>query len=264
MLAEEATRAKGASFTLISTDKAVKPTTVLGASKRLAERICQAMNIEQQITKFSMVRFGNVLGSSGSVVPLFQKQFAEGGPITLTHPDVIRYFMTVTEAVQLVIQASAMAKGGEVFVLDMGVPVKIKDLAFKLVQLSGLRPYLEGNAGQSEGDIAIRVTGLRPGEKMYEELSYGNNLIGTKHPRIMKVHETSMTPQMMRALTSNLEKIILNHDHDNLIKCLTEYADYTPTDVQIHERNIMPRHRLQSKQNRHKVVVPLVTNSSRD
>ena len=156
VLAGEAVSAGVASFTLVSTDKAVNPTNIMGASKRLAERVCQMMNHHQKNTRFSMVRFGNVLGSSGSVVPLFKKQIAAGGPLTLTHPDVTRYFMTIGEAVQLVIQASSLANGNEVFVLDMGRPVKIKDLAFKMAQLSGLKPYLEGegDADEDEGDIA--------------------------------------------------------------------------------------------------------------
>jgi len=232
VLAEEAVRTRVPSFTLISTDKAVNPTNVMGASKRLAERICQAMNAEQKVTRFSMVRFGNVLGSSGSVVPLFQRQIAAGGPITLTHADVVRYFMTIGEAVQLVIQASALARGGEVFVLDMGVPVKIKDLAFKMVQLSGLRPYLEEGAQQGEGDIAIRITGLRPGEKMYEELSYGKGLVGTKHPRIMTVREAAMPVREMRALIQHLERLIEARDIKALFTCLAKDADYTAGESQ--------------------------------
>ena len=227
VLAEEAVRAKVNSFTLVSTDKAVNPTNVMGASKRLAERLCQAMNTEQKVTRFSIVRFGNVLGSSGSVVPLFKKQIETGGPITLTHPDIIRYFMTIAEAVQLVIQASAMAtKGGEVFVLDMGDPIKIKDLAFKMIQLSGLRPYLETDAAECEGDIAIRIIGLRPGEKMYEELSYGDNLLGTIHPRIMTVKEAVMTPHDFRLFMNYLETLIKTRDLKSLIKYLTKFADY--------------------------------------
>lgn len=232
VLADEAVNASVPSFTLISTDKAVNPTNIMGASKRLAERICQAKNFEQQMTRFSMVRFGNVLGSSGSVVPLFQKQIATGGPITLTHPDVIRYFMTIDEAVQLVIQANAMAKGGEVFVLDMGTPVRIKDLAFKMVQLSGMRPYIEGDVLGDDGDIAIRITGLRPGEKMYEELSYGDNLIGTKHPRIMTAHEIAMTKQEIVALIEHLEMLIATQDRDGLVECLARDAGYTASNVQ--------------------------------
>lgn len=175
-------------FVLISTDKAVRPTNVMGATKRFAELILQALADanKQTGTCFSMVRFGNVLGSSGSVVPLFREQIRVGGPITLTHAEVTRYFMTIPEAAQLVIQAGAMAKGGEVFVLDMGEPVKIYDLARRMVQLSGLSVQDDQNP---QGDIEIVVTGLRPGEKLYEELLIGENPISTTHPRIMMARE---------------------------------------------------------------------------
>ena len=177
-------------FILISTDKAVRPTNVMGASKRVAELVLQAIAegavIGGHATKFSMVRFGNVLGSSGSVAPLFSAQIKEGGPITLTHPEVTRYFMTIPEAAQLVIQSSAMATGGDVFVLDMGQPVRIYDLAVKMVYLSGLMVKDELN---SHGDIEIEVTGLRSGEKLYEELLIGDNPQPTDHPKIMKAHE---------------------------------------------------------------------------
>lgn len=173
-------------FVLISTDKAVRPTNVMGASKRLAEMALQALAANYKGTKFSMVRFGNVLGSSGSVVPRFRQQIRDGGPITLTHPEVTRYFMTIPEAAQLVIQAGAMAKGGDVFVLDMGQPVKIIDLARRMVELSGLTVKDEQHP---EGHIEIAVTGLRPGEKLYEELLIGDSPKPTVHPRIMKAHE---------------------------------------------------------------------------
>ncbi len=173
-------------FVLVSTDKAVRPTNVMGASKRLAEMVLQAYAQQAADTCFTMVRFGNVLGSSGSVVPLFRRQIAEGGPITLTHPDVTRYFMTIPEAAQLVLQAGAMAVGGDVFVLDMGQPIKIIDLARRMVQLSGLTLC---DPEHPDGDIAIAVTGLRPGEKLYEELLIGDNPKPTGHPRIMKAHE---------------------------------------------------------------------------
>ena len=176
-------------FVLISTDKAVRPTNVMGTSKRLAEMVLQAQAAVMQgqgKTHFSMVRFGNVLGSSGSVVPLFRKQIKDGGPITLTDERITRYFMTIPEAAQLVIQAGAMATGGDVFVLDMGEPVKIIDLAKRMVELSGLALLDDANPN---GDIAITVTGLRPGEKLYEELLIGDNPLPTSHPRIMKAHE---------------------------------------------------------------------------
>jgi FlaA1/EpsC-like NDP-sugar epimerase len=173
-------------FVLISTDKAVRPTNIMGATKRMAELVLQALAAEGGQTCFTMVRFGNVLDSSGSVVPLFRRQLAAGGPLTVTHPDVTRYFMTIPEAAQLVLQAGAMAEGGDVFVLDMGEPVKIMDLAQRMVQLSGLTVR---NEQHPAGDIEIAVTGLRPGEKLYEELLIGDNPEPTVHPRIMKAHE---------------------------------------------------------------------------
>ena len=177
-------------FVLISTDKAVRPTNIMGASKRLAEMVLQALAaaapLQGWTTHFGMVRFGNVLGSSGSVVPLFRKQIKDGGPVTLTHADITRYFMTIPEAAQLVIQAGAMANGGDVFVLDMGEPVRIIDLARHMVELSGLSVLDEANP---HGDIAIQITALRPGEKLYEELLIGDNPLPTSHPRIMKAHE---------------------------------------------------------------------------
>ncbi len=174
-------------FVLISTDKAVRPTNVMGASKRMAELYCQGLASTQPKTQISLVRFGNVLGSSGSVVPLFKKQIAQGGPITVTHPDVTRYFMTIPEAAQLVIQAGAMGTGGDVFLLDMGEPVKIADLARQMIRLSGLREF-DRQTGQ--GDIAIEYTGLRPGEKLYEELLIDQeNIETTPHQRILKSYE---------------------------------------------------------------------------
>ena len=175
-----------ARFVLVSTDKAVRPTNIMGASKRMAELVLQAMAAEAGPTCFSMVRFGNVLGSSGSVVPLFRRQLAAGGPLTVTHADVTRYFMTIPEAAQLVLQAGAMAGGGEVFVLDMGEPVRILDLARRMVELSGLTVR---DPEHPRGDIEIAITGLRPGEKLYEELLIGDNPTPTGHPRIMKAHE---------------------------------------------------------------------------
>lgn len=187
--AEAAVRNGVRNFVLISTDKAVRPTNIMGATKRLAEMVLQALadqHASTQRTCFSMVRFGNVLGSSGSVVPLFRQQIRNGGPITLTHSEITRYFMTIPEAAQLVIQAGAMGTGGDVFVLDMGQPVKIIDLARRMVELSGLTVKDEDSQG---GDIEITVTGLRPGEKLYEELLIGDNPKPTQHARIMKAHE---------------------------------------------------------------------------
>ncbi|RYG10828.1 MAG: polysaccharide biosynthesis protein [Burkholderiales bacterium] len=173
-------------FVLVSTDKAVRPTNIMGASKRVAEMALQGLAQQKSGTRFSMVRFGNVLGSSGSVVPLFRKQIEAGGPITLTHAAITRYFMTIPEAAQLVIQAGAMAQGGDVFVLDMGEPFRIIDLARRLVELSGRTVR---DAAMPDGDIAFHITGLRPGEKLYEELLIGNNAMPTLHPRVMKAHE---------------------------------------------------------------------------
>ena len=181
---------KGVSdFVLISTDKAVRPTNIMGASKRLAELCLQSLfahHAKIGKTRLSMVRFGNVLGSSGSVIPRFRQQIREGGPITLTHPEVSRYFMTIPEAAQLVIQAGAMAKGGEVFVLDMGEPIKIGELARRMVELSGLSLCDKKNPG---GDIEIAITGLRPGEKLYEELLLGDNPQSTSHPKIQRAQD---------------------------------------------------------------------------
>jgi FlaA1/EpsC-like NDP-sugar epimerase len=187
-MARAAIEAGVANFVLVSTDKAVRPTNVMGASKRMAELVLQALSEFQQGagTRFSMVRFGNVLGSSGSVVPLFRSQLASGGPLTVTHPEVTRYFMTIPEAAQLVLHAGAMAGGGEVFVLDMGQPVRIMELARRMVELSGLRVRDEAHP---QGDIEITITGLRPGEKLYEELLIGDDPSRTEHPRIMKAHE---------------------------------------------------------------------------
>ena len=185
-LAKIACKHNVADFVLISTDKAVRPTNIMGASKRLAELILQSFALDSPTPRFSMVRFGNVLGSSGSVVPLFRQQIKQGGPVTVTHSDITRYFMTIPEAAQLVIQAGTMAKGGEVFVLDMGEPVRIIELARTMIELSGLSVRDDANP---EGDIAVEVTGLRDGEKLYEELLIGDNPEATEHVRIMKANE---------------------------------------------------------------------------
>jgi len=189
VLARAAARSGVASFTLISTDKAVRPTNVMGASKRAAELVIQALAQEQGSTRFSMVRFGNVLGSSGSVVPLFRQQIAQGGPITLTHPEIIRYFMTISEAAQLVLQASVMARGGDLFLLDMGEPVLILNLAKQMVRLSGLSVR---DVHHPNGDIEIICTGLRPGEKLYEELLINGESEPTAHPLIYRATECSI------------------------------------------------------------------------
>lgn len=215
-------------FVLISTDKAVRPTNVMGASKRLAEMALQALAASTTGTRFSMVRFGNVLGSSGSVVPKFRQQIREGGPITLTHPEVTRYFMTIPEAAQLVIQAGAMAKGGDVFVLDMGQPVKIIDLARRMVELSGLTVKDEQHP---DGDIAIEISGLRPGEKLYEELLIGDNPKPTQHPRIMKAHEDFIPWAEFEPKLSALE-LALNVNDVGVIRLMLQQlvAGYSPSD----------------------------------
>ena len=200
--ARAAIQAKVHTFVLISTDKAVRPTNIMGASKRLAELVCQGLSMTTAHTCISMVRFGNVLGSSGSVVPVFTKQIEQGRPITVTHPDVTRYFMTIPEAANLVIQAGAMAKGGEVFVLDMGEPVKIVDLARRMIHLSGHRAKTTDNPN---GDIEIIFTGLRPGEKLYEELIIGeDNIENTDHPLIMQAMEHSFPFDELESLLSEL------------------------------------------------------------
>jgi len=216
-----AARACGAShFVLVSTDKAVRPTNVMGATKRMAELVLQSLANQpsEAQTTFCMVRFGNVLGSSGSVVPLFRQQLAHGGPLTVTHADVTRYFMTIPEAAQLVLQAGAMATGGDVFVLDMGEPVKILDLAQRMVELSGLRVR---NAAQPDGDIEIVVTGLRPGEKLYEELLIGDNPTPTAHPRIMKAHEDCLSWEQLTAQLSTLKTAAADGDVDAMKAVLT-------------------------------------------
>ena len=222
----QAARAAGVRrFVLISTDKAVRPTNVMGATKRMAELVLQALAAQAQVVPadphpsepgelpsicFSMVRFGNVLGSSGSVVPLFRQQLAHGGPITLTHPDVTRYFMTIPEAVQLVLQAGTMCQGGDVFVLDMGEPVKIFDLAVRMVHLSGLSVR---DSTRPDGDIEISVTGLRPGEKLYEELLIGDNPEPTAHPRILRAREAMLPWDALQAHLDRLHAAARSDDH---------------------------------------------------
>ncbi|WP_345293203.1 nucleoside-diphosphate sugar epimerase/dehydratase [Kangiella marina] len=217
------------SFVLISTDKAVRPTNVMGATKRFSELVCQSIATNNAKTCFSMVRFGNVLGSSGSVIPAFKNQIRNGGPVTVTHPDIIRYFMTIPEAAQLVIQAGAMAKGGDVFVLDMGEQVKIVELAKKLITLMGLEPK---SAENPHGDIEIVYSGLRPGEKLFEELLIGNNVEGTAHPRIMTANEEFLLWNEMSAIIEKLEACCLIDDIQGIRDILLEApADYNPNAV---------------------------------
>ncbi|MDQ9170121.1 nucleoside-diphosphate sugar epimerase/dehydratase [Oxalobacteraceae bacterium R-40] len=212
-------------FVLISTDKAVRPTNVMGSSKRLAELILQAFARQGSKTRFCMVRFGNVLGSSGSVVPLFRKQIMAGGPITLTHPEITRYFMTIPEAAQLVLQAGAMGEGGDVFVLDMGEPVKIFDLAKRMVHLSGLG--LKSDA-MPNGTIEIKHIGLRPGEKLYEELLISENVEGTAHPLIMRAQEGELPMSILKNFLDKLEDACNQFDQEEIRRLLlltvTEYA----------------------------------------
>jgi FlaA1/EpsC-like NDP-sugar epimerase len=227
-LAQAAKKHHTTNFVLISTDKAVRPTNVMGATKRFAELVLQALaNEENSGTCFSMVRFGNVLGSSGSVVPLFREQIRAGGPVTLTHAEVTRYFMTIPEAAQLVIQAGAMAKGGEVFVLDMGQPVKIYDLAKRMVELSGLSVK---NPETGAGDIEIVVTGLRPGEKLYEELLIGENPTSTTHPRIMMAREDFLPWEALRAELALLQEGLSKDDFQVLVGQLQRLVNgYQPS-----------------------------------
>jgi len=213
-------------FVLVSTDKAVRPTNVMGASKRLAELVLQAINTRGDNTIFTMVRFGNVLGSSGSVVPLFREQIKSGGPVTVTHKDIIRYFMTIPEASQLVIQAGAMGKGGDVFVLDMGEQVKISELAERMIHLMGLSVK---NSANPQGDIEIQYSGLRPGEKLYEELLVGENVIGTNHSKIMTANEEFLPwVDMQRALIL-LNELCEEMDCEGIVQLLLKMpTGYNP------------------------------------
>lgn len=225
-VAQAAMAARVKNFVLISTDKAVRPTNVMGATKRLAELILQACSRRQQHTRFCMVRFGNVLGSSGSVVPLFRKQIMAGGPITLTHPEITRYFMTIPEAAQLVLQAGAMGEGGDVFVLDMGEPVRIIDLARRMVHLSGLEVKSEATP---DGTIEIQHVGLRPGEKLYEELLIGDNVEGTSHPLIMRAQESELPWDQLNALLQDLHAACTAFDYAQIRALLLQIvAEYEP------------------------------------
>jgi FlaA1/EpsC-like NDP-sugar epimerase/ADP-ribose pyrophosphatase YjhB (NUDIX family) len=200
-------------FVLISTDKAVRPTNIMGASKRVTELVCQAYSQKFQLLKVSMVRFGNVLSSSGSVIPRFREQIQKGGPITVTHPEITRYFMTISEAVELVLQAGGMAQGGDVFILEMGDPVKISDLAKRMIRLSGYREQIADSAATHDNDaIEIVYTGLRPGEKLYEELLIGGDAQATEHPKIFRAKERSVSMAVMSAALEVLRKAIDERD----------------------------------------------------
>jgi FlaA1/EpsC-like NDP-sugar epimerase len=218
-LAKAARESEVSDFVLVSTDKAVRPTNIMGASKRLAEMVLQAFAQTCQTTTFTMVRFGNVLGSSGSVVPKFRQQIRDGGPITLTHPEITRYFMTVPEAAELVVQAGAMSSGGDVFVLDMGEPVRIIDLARKMIELSGLTAKGPEN---EEGDIEIHITGLRPAEKLYEELLIGDNPSKTSHPRILKAHEHFLPWPELEAKLQELDRRVQENDVPRIRSLMSE------------------------------------------
>jgi len=222
--AEAALECRVETFVLISTDKAVNPTNIMGCTKRVAEMVLQGLQQRDGNTRFCMVRFGNVLESSGSVVPLFREQIREGGPVTVTHPDVIRYFMTIPEAAQLVIQAGSMGSGGDVFVLDMGSPVRIADLAKRMIQLAG---YTLRDEKHPDGDIEIQFTGLRPAEKLFEELLIGKNVTGTEHTRILRAMEHSLTWEQMRGVLEELAQCSLRFDcnraREVLLRAVPEY-----------------------------------------
>lgn len=213
-------------FLLVSTDKAVRPTNVMGATKRVAELILQARAQRGSRTRFCMVRFGNVLDSSGSVVPLFRDQIRRGGPVTVTHPEVTRFFMTIPEAAQLVIQAASIAQGGEVFVLDMGEPIRIRDLARRMIRLMGFEVRDKDNA---DGDIAIVYSGLRPGEKLYEELLIGENATGTEHPKIVRAVEEALSPEQMDVMLDRLRSACDAGDENTLLELMAEVVEgYRP------------------------------------
>ena len=235
-IAELSVGAKVKNFILVSTDKAVNPTSFMGASKRIAETICQTLSVQQKGTCFSIVRFGNVLGSSGSVVPLFQRQIESGGPITLTHPDVTRFFMTIPEAAQLVIQSGSIAQGGEMFVLDMGKSIKILDLAKQMIYLSGKKPILQKYKNLKDNEILIKIIGLRPGEKLFEELTYNPNLVRTIHPRIHTAVEPLIKSEEFQSSLRVLKDAVINNDFlklfQNISKICPTVSDInTSTDV---------------------------------
>ncbi len=230
-VAQAARKQKVSTFVLISTDKAVRPTNVMGATKRMAEIVLQAMAADKPETRFCMVRFGNVLGSSGSVVPLFKEQIRYGGPVTVTHPEVTRFFMTVPEASQLVIQAGSMGVGGDVFVLDMGESIKIFDLAKKMIELSGLQLF---DKASGSGDISVEFTGLRPGEKLYEELLIGNNVGKTAHPRIMRAEEDFIKWDQLKEYLTQMHQFCLNNDSGSVFKLLQVVVkEFQPAKTQV-------------------------------
>ncbi len=219
----DAARAAGVErFILVSTDKAVRPSSIMGGSKRFAEMIVQDLATRSETTRFSMVRFGNVLGSSGSVIPLFQEQIAQGGPVTLTHTDVTRYFMTIPEAVRLVLLAGSFARGGDVFVLDMGQPVPVRKLARKLIQNAG---YRVRDAENPDGDIEIRITGLRPGEKLHEELLIGTDMLTTPHPKILRAQESHLSELEMAKALRSLREAVEGRCHDTLRETLARWIE---------------------------------------
>lgn len=257
--AQAAMSAGVANFVLISTDKAVRPTNIMGASKRLAELVLQALNLESDFslyrtlshkavmpskvpnkTCFTMVRFGNVLGSSGSVIPLFREQIKQGGPVTITHKDITRYFMSIPEAAQLVIQAGSMGEGGEVFVLDMGEPVKIESLARRMISLSGLTVKSDDNI---KGDIEIEYSGLRPGEKLYEELLIGDNPQPTEHSRIFKANESCLQWTELRPVIQKIEYLLMYHKYEEVKDCLMEcVSGFNPEEITVDWLNSINTH----------------------
>ena len=221
----DAARAAGVErFILVSTDKAVRPTSVMGASKRFAEMIVQDLATRSQTTRFSMVRFGNVLGSSGSVIPLFQEQIARGGPVTLTHAEVTRYFMTIPEAVRLVLLAGSLARGGDVFVLDMGKPVPVRKLARRMIETAGLNVRDKDNP---QGDIEIRITGLRPGEKLHEELLIGTDMLITPHPKILRAQEAHPSELEMAKALKSLREALDTRSTEALRETLATWIEKT-------------------------------------
>ncbi|MBU2866114.1 polysaccharide biosynthesis protein [Pacificibacter marinus] len=223
VVAEAAAEANIERFILVSTDKAVRPTNIMGATKRMAELVVQDLQTREPQVKFSMVRFGNVLGSSGSVLPLFQTQIEAGGPVTVTHQEVSRFFMTISEAARLVLLAGAYAEGGDVFVLDMGKPQKIMDIAHRMIELSGRTVKTPGSA---EGDIEIIVTGLRPGEKLYEELLLDHdNLCGTPNPKILRAEEAMLGPSEVASMLRELNVAIKTANAAHLRKVVRERVD---------------------------------------